>query len=44
MSDSTTLAIKKTTRDRLRELGTKGETWDELINRLIDERKEIEKQ
>ncbi len=34
MSD-TTIPITKKTRDRLKELGRKGETYDQLIRRLI---------
>jgi hypothetical protein len=35
MGDITTIPISKKTRDRLRTLGTKGETYDQLIQRLI---------
>ncbi len=34
---STSIPIKKKTRDELRRYGKKGETWDELINRLLSE-------
>lgn len=32
----TTIPLEMETRDRLKELGSKGETYDELVNRLID--------
>jgi hypothetical protein len=32
----TTIPLTKDTRDRLKALGSKGETYDELVNRLID--------
>lgn len=32
----TTIAISSSTRDRLRHLGRKGETYDQLLNRLMD--------
>lgn len=32
----TTISLDPETRDRLKELGQKGETYDELVNRLID--------
>lgn len=36
MEDITTIQLRKATRDRLLEVGRKKETYDELINRLID--------
>lgn len=36
MEDITTIQVRKATRDRLLEIGRKKETYDELINRLID--------
>jgi hypothetical protein len=42
MSEMTTIQLKKTTRDKLKGLGSKGESWDSLLNRLMDERKETE--
>ena len=33
---STTIALSMETRDRLKDLGKKGETYDTIINRLID--------
>jgi hypothetical protein len=38
MSDEdTSLPLKKVTRDRLRTFGGKGESWDKLLNKLMDE-------
>lgn len=34
---STSIPLKKETRDKLRRYGKKGETWDELISRLLSE-------
>lgn len=36
MGDVTTIPLSKQTRDRLRALGRKGETYDGLLNRLMD--------
>ena len=36
MGDLTTIPLTKQTRDRLRQVGRKGETYDQLLNRLID--------
>jgi len=33
----TTIKVTSTTRDRLKAMGMKGETYDALLNRLIDE-------
>ncbi|HEV8593989.1 MAG TPA: hypothetical protein VGR51_00470 [Thermoplasmata archaeon] len=33
----TTIKVNPVTRDRLKALGTKGETYDALLNRLMDE-------
>jgi hypothetical protein len=38
----TSIPLDRATRDRLKSYGKKGETWIELINRILDERKEIE--
>jgi hypothetical protein len=38
----TTIPLQKSTRDRLKALGNKGETYDELVNRLIDRYLEAE--
>lgn len=32
----TTIPLRKNTRDRLRSLGRKGESYDTLLNRLMD--------
>ncbi len=34
--DLTTIQISKMTRDQLRHLGRKGETYDQVLNRLIE--------
>ncbi|HUV98202.1 MAG TPA: hypothetical protein VMW14_01715 [Candidatus Paceibacterota bacterium] len=34
--ESTTIKIMKATRDALRSIGKKGETYDEIVNRLLD--------
>lgn len=39
MSEKTSIPLLKLTRDRLKKEGIKGETWDDLINRILDERK-----
>jgi len=31
----TTIAIEKSTRDKLNAIGKRGETYDEIINRLL---------
>ncbi len=36
MVDITTIQLDKSTRERLLEIGMKKETYDDLINRLID--------
>lgn len=36
MPEITTIPLTKATRDRLRALGNKGETYDVLLNRLMD--------
>jgi len=36
MKDITTISIKKETREMLKEIGKKGETYDEIIRRLIE--------
>jgi hypothetical protein len=36
MADVTTIPLTKLTRDRLRSLGKKGESYDVLLNRLMD--------
>jgi hypothetical protein len=32
----TTIKVRKETRDALKSVGKKGETYDEIINRLLD--------
>jgi len=34
--EKTTIPIKKATRDRLRKYGSKGETWDDIVNIICD--------
>jgi hypothetical protein len=36
MGDITTVKVRKATRDRLAKLGSKTETFDDIINRLLD--------
>jgi hypothetical protein len=36
LGDITSLKIRKATRDRLGKLGNKTETYDDVLNRLID--------
>ncbi len=36
MGDITTVKVRKATRDRLAKLGNKTETFDDIINKLID--------
>lgn len=38
MSDSGTILIKNTTKRRLKYLGHKDQTYDELINELLDQK------
>jgi hypothetical protein len=35
----TSIRIKPETRDRLQKAGRKGETYDQIVNRLLDERR-----
>jgi hypothetical protein len=42
--DLTTIQLSKETRDKLAEMGKKGETYDEIINRLIATSKECSKE
>ncbi|MHA1746827.1 MAG: DUF7557 family protein [Promethearchaeota archaeon] len=35
MSDTTTIPLKKKTRDQLKKFGQKGETYDTVINKLM---------
>ena len=36
LGDITTIPLTKATRDRLRALGKKGESYDQLLNRMMD--------
>jgi len=36
LGNITTIPLTKTTRDRLRSLGKKGESYDTLLNRMIE--------
>ena len=35
-SQFTTIGVRKDTRDRLKKFGTKGELYDDILNRLMD--------
>ena len=37
MASLTTIPLRRPTRDRLKELGKKGETYDEVVNRLMEQ-------
>jgi uncharacterized protein (UPF0371 family) len=39
--DETMIRIKRKTIERLRELGKYGDSYDRIINRLIDEREKL---
>ena len=41
VQDLTTLPVRKPTRDRLRSFGTKGESYDEILQRLMEIAEEI---
>jgi hypothetical protein len=38
----TTIQIRKTTRDKLKELGKKGETYDDIVNALLSAKERAE--
>ncbi|MFQ6059869.1 MAG: hypothetical protein ACE5KV_01040 [Thermoplasmata archaeon] len=42
MSQATTIRISKETRDELRQLGRKDETYDALIRRLIEAARKVQ--
>lgn len=42
MSQATTIRISKETRDELRQLGRKDETYDTLIRRLIEAARKVQ--
>lgn len=37
MEDQTMIRVKKETRERLAALGSKGDTYDDIINKLIED-------
>jgi hypothetical protein len=37
MSEETSITCHRDTKERLERYGNKGETWDELLNRIMDE-------
>ena len=42
MGETTTIPLRKETRDLLKRYGRKGETYDELIRRLLDVAEKVE--
>ncbi|MHA2321727.1 MAG: DUF7557 family protein [Candidatus Thorarchaeota archaeon] len=42
LSDTTTIPLSKETRDLLKRFGRKGETYDELVRRLLAIAEEVE--
>ena len=42
MSETTTIPLAKSTRDQLKKLGKKGETYDEVLRRLIEIAEQVE--
>ena len=36
MSQNTTIKLRSSTRDRLKELGRKDQTYDEIVNDILD--------
>ena len=42
MGETTTIPLKKETRDLLKKYGRKGETYDELIRRLLEIAEQME--
>ena len=40
----TTLSIRKETKERLKSYGSFGESWDQLINRILDEIERLRKE
>ena len=42
MGETTTIPLSKETRDLLKKYGQKGETYDELIRRLLETAEQIE--
>ena len=37
MHDATSILVKKSTKGKLKKIGRKGETYNDIINRLLDE-------
>ncbi len=42
LSDTTTIPLSKKTRDLLKQYGRKGETYDELIQRLLEMAEQVQ--
>jgi hypothetical protein len=42
MSDITTIRVKKITRDRLEKYGYKSDSFDYILNKLMDNAKKVE--
>lgn len=42
MSENTTILISKDTREKIKELGKKGETYDDILGRVYRERRQME--
>jgi hypothetical protein len=42
MINKTTILVEKSTRDTLKQLGTKGQSYDKLINWLIQKKDSLE--
>jgi hypothetical protein len=38
-NDTTTISLRYCTRERLNVAGVRGETYDDIVNRILDERK-----
>ena len=43
MSEITTLRVKKITRDRLENFGYKSDSFDDILNKLMDNAKELKR-
>jgi hypothetical protein len=43
IENKTVIAVSRATRERLKKQGAKGETYDELINQLIDCREGVKR-
>jgi transcriptional regulator len=42
MASDTTIGVNQQTKDRVAAMKREGETWDECVNRLLDEREQME--